>query len=195
MDFLITHFAAIVFYSVAVLTVAGAIGVVTFRSPVHSALSLLWTFVMVAVLFVMRQAEFLAAVQLLVYGGGIMVLFLFVIMLVNVHDLDQEEPLVPQLVLPAVLGGLVFGILVAVNILLGRLGPVGADADALRTLVDASGETVVAGNTEAVGMLLYQKFLVPFEVVSLVLLVAMIGAVVLALRHRRESPQEEGAES
>ncbi len=192
MDFLITHFAAVVFYTVAALTVAGAIGVVTFRSPVHSALSLLWTFVMVAVLFVMRQAEFLAAVQLLVYGGGIMVLFLFVIMLVNVHDLNQEEPLVPQLVLPAVLGSLAFGILVAVNILLGRLGAVGADADALRRI---PGESGVAGNTEAVGMLLYQKYLVPFEVVSVILLVAMIGAVVLAMRQHREEPQKGEWES
>jgi NADH-quinone oxidoreductase subunit J len=87
MDFLVANFGAILFYVVATITVAAAVGVVTLRNPVHAAVSLLLTFLMVAVLFVMSHAEFLAAVQVLVYAGGIMVLYLFVIMLARIKDL------------------------------------------------------------------------------------------------------------
>ena len=78
---------------VAVITVAAAVGVVTLRNPVHAAVSLLLTFVMVAVLFIMNHAEFLAAVQVLVYAGGIMVLYLFVIMLVRISGYRTREGL------------------------------------------------------------------------------------------------------
>jgi NADH-quinone oxidoreductase subunit J len=70
MDFLIANFGAILFYVVAAITVAAAVAVVAFRNPIHSAVALLLTFVMVAVLFILRHAEFLAAVQVLVYAGG-----------------------------------------------------------------------------------------------------------------------------
>ena len=91
MDFLVTHFAELLFYVFAALAVAGGIGVVAFKSPVHSALSLLSTFLVVAVLFLLQHAEFVAAVQVMVYAGGIMVLFLFVMMLVNVRSLRPEN--------------------------------------------------------------------------------------------------------
>ncbi len=185
MDFLVTHFAALMFYALAVLTVIGAVGVVVLRNPVHSALSLLWTFLMVAALFVLRNAEFLAAVQILVYAGGILVLFLFVIMLVNVKRVRPDSAFLSRLAPAAVLGGVLMGGFMALAVLLGTLGPVGADPAALR---EVGGEVV--GNTQAVGWLLYRQYLVPFEVVSVVLLVAMIGAIVFgrrdpALEHRR----------
>ena len=91
MEFLTAHFATILFYVLAGLTVAGGIGVISFKNPVHSALSLLGTFLMVAALFVLQHAEFLAAVQVLVYAGGILVLFLFVIMLVNIRRMQLQQ--------------------------------------------------------------------------------------------------------
>jgi NADH-quinone oxidoreductase subunit J len=187
MDFLVANFAEIVFYVIAVLTVAGGVGVLVFKSPVHAALSLLFTFVMVAVLFVLRHAEFLAAVQVLVYGGGIMVLFLFVIMLVNVKGLDAETVFLSGVAPLAIVGGVLLGVLIAFALVFGVWAAGGGDGSALRTL---DGEEI--GNTEAIGSVLYIKYLVPFEVVSVVLLVAMIGAIVFG---RRAAALESGGEA
>jgi len=183
MDFIVVHFEQIVFYVLAALTVAGAIGVITLKSPVHAALSLLWSFLMVAALFVLRQAEFLAAVQILVYAGGIMVLFLFVIMLVNVKGLHAESVFLSRIGPLAVMGGVLVGALLSVALLLGVL----AASPAGPGLATVAGEH--AGNTQAVGTALYTKYLVPFEVVSVVLLVAMIGAIIFG----RKDPEMEGS--
>jgi NADH-quinone oxidoreductase subunit J len=173
MDFLVANFAEILFYALAALTIAGGVGVIALRNPVHAALCLLWTFLMVAALFVLRHAEFLAAVQVLVYAGGIMVLFLFVIMLVNIRGIAPETVFLSQLGPLAIVAGVLVGALVAIAILLGVLATGSGDVAALQQV---GGETV--GNTEAVAMVLYTKYLVPFEVVSVVLLVAMIGAII-----------------
>ncbi len=182
MDFLLAHSAEIIFYGLAALTILGALGVVVLKSPVHSALSLLWTFLMVAALFILRHAEFLAAVQVLVYGGGIMVLFLFVIMLVNVHKMPVEAAFLGRVAPWAVLGGVLLGSLIALGVMLGTMATGGGDLDALRTITAADGAAMVAGNTEAVGLTLYTTYLVPFEIVSVVLLVAMVGAIVFGRR-------------
>jgi NADH-quinone oxidoreductase subunit J len=178
MDFLVANFETVVFYTLAILTVVGGVGVIALRNPVHAALSLLWTFLMVAALFVLRHAEFLAAVQVLVYAGGIMVLFLFVIMLVNVRGITPDTVFLSQLGPVAVLAGVLIGTLLAAVILLGVLaaGPPG-DPAALRTVGEET-----PGNTEAVAMVLSTSYLVPFEVVSVVLLVAMIGAIIFGRR-------------
>ena len=178
MAFLVAHFAQIVFYVLALLTVLGGIGVVTFKNPVHSALSLLGTFLMVAGLFVLRHAEFLAAVQVLVYAGGIMVLFLFVIMLVNVKRVQPETAFLSAQAPVAVLGGVLMGLLIAFGLLAGKLAAAAGGSPAALQTVDGK----VLGNTEAVGWLLYRQYLVPFEIVSVVLLVAMIGAIVFGLK-------------
>jgi len=179
MDFLITHFAAILFYVFAGLTILGSIGVVTLKNPVHAALSLLGTFFMVAVLFVMRHAEFLAAVQVLVYAGGIMVLFLFVIMLVNVKGFNADRAFLSHLMPIALVGVVLLGALLSAGVLLGVLAIGDGNFAALNTV---DGQQL--GNTETVGMELYTRYLVPFEVVSVVLLVAMIGAIVFGRRDR-----------
>ncbi len=189
MEFLIANFGAILFYLVAALAVAGAVGVVAFRSPVHAALALLETFVMVAVLFILRHAEFLAAVQVLVYVGGIMVLYLFVIMLVKVKDLRPEDAFLSGIAPLAVLGGVLLGALLAAAILLGTMAAGDGAAAALQAIGD---ETV--GNTEAVGWLLYTTYLVPFEVISVALLVAMIGAIVFGRRDAALTDPGEGVE-
>ena len=182
MDWLLSNFSAIVFYFAAALAVLGAIGVIWFRHPVHAALSLLMTFLAVAGLFILARAEFLAAVQILVYAGGVIVLFLFVIMLVNVRSLPREDQYLGRLVPAAVvLGGLLVAVL-AVGLWAGWQG---APADGA-ALVSVEGS--FAGNTEAVGWMLYRQFLLPFEVASVILLVAMVGAIVLGRkgRQRRE---------
>lgn len=179
MDFLVTHFVEIMFYLFAAMAVAGSIGVVTLKNPVHAALSLLATFFVVAVLFVLRHAEFLAAVQIMVYAGGIMVLFLFVIMLARVHGLSADQAYLSHLVPVAVVAGVLVTALIAAGILLGVVATGDGDTSALRAV-----DGVEVGNTEAVGMVLYTKYLVPFEVVSVVLLVAMIGAIVFGRRDR-----------
>jgi NADH-quinone oxidoreductase subunit J len=189
MDFLIENFGAITFYVVAALTVAGGVGVIAFKSPVHSALALLGTFVMVAVLFVLKHAEFLAAVQVLVYAGGIMVLYLFVIMLVRVKELRAEDVFLSGIAPLAILGGVLLGALIAIGIVLGSMAAGGGDAAALQMV---NGTTI--GNTEAVGWELYTRYLVPFEIVSVVLLVAMIGAIVFGRRDAALSGGE-GAQS
>jgi NADH-quinone oxidoreductase subunit J len=184
MDYLVANFGTIFFYLVAALTMAGAVGVIVARNPVHSALCLLWTFFMVAVLFILRHAELLAAVQVLVYAGGIMVLYLFVIMLARVKNLRPDEVFLSGIAPLAVVGGVLIGALLSIGILLGTIAG-GGDAAALASF---GGESV--GNTEAVGMVLYTRYLVPFEVVSVVLLVAMIGAIVFG---RRDPVADSGA--
>jgi NADH-quinone oxidoreductase subunit J len=178
MGWFVVHFAQIVFYCLAACAVAGAVGVIGFRSPVNAALSLLGTFLAVAGLFVLMHAEFLAAVQILVYAGGIMVLFLFVIMLVNVRTVPQEPQYLSRLVPVAVgLGGLL-AVLVGVGLWAAAQGSA-VDSAALRQV-----QGLPLGNTEAVGWNLYRDYLLPFEVVSIVLLVAMIGAIVMGRKEK-----------
>ena len=174
MSFLLANGPAILFYVLAVVAVVGALGVVTLRNPMYGAVALLTTFLAVAALFILQHAEFLAAVQIFVYGGGILVLFLFVIMLMNLQRLPAEERYVegaPFALAVVVLLGIMLGIL------LGAARFVGAASDpsALKTV-----EGQVVGNTEAVAAVLYRNYLLPFEIASVFLLVAMIGAVVLA---------------
>ncbi|HEY4641601.1 MAG TPA: NADH-quinone oxidoreductase subunit J [Thermoanaerobaculia bacterium] len=184
-----------VFLIIGTIAVASSILVISMRNPVHSALFLLLTFLCVAVLFVMKSAEFVAAVQVLVYAGGIMVLFLFVVMLINVRHLPDEKVLSNFWK-----GGFAVG--AGVLILLATIVRPGVYHD---ERMDKSRLTHVSeriwteshktpgkyvyrrvsrtnANSEAVGMALYQTYLVPFEVASLFLLVAMIGAIVIGKR-------------
>ena len=187
----------VVFLIVGTLAVASSILVIAMRNPVHSALFLLLTFLCVAILFVLKAAEFVAAVQVLVYAGGIMVLFLFVVMLINVRHLPDER------VLSAFWkGGLAVGlglfILFAAIVRPGVYAEEKANKRALMTYkterVDEQGKRVVrshrAGNSEAVGMTLYRDYLVPFEVASLFLLVAMIGAIIIGKRELLAEEEE-----
>src|SRR5918992_6350313 len=122
MEFLTAHGADLLFYVFGILALAGAIGVVAMRNPMYGAISLLLTFLAVAALFLLRHAEFLAIVQIFVYGGGIMVLFLFVIMLVNLHRLRETTKYDRQTPLAAVLGLVLVALFVTVLALAG-FGP------------------------------------------------------------------------
>ena len=185
MDWFVAHFALIVFYAVGAVAVAGAVGVVAFRNPVHAALSLLATFLAVAALFVVQHAEFLAVVQILVYAGGVMVLFLFVIMLVNVGRIPEEPQYLRRLAPVAVIVAAVLAVLVGTGVWsVAQHGLASTSA-----LVDVNGKAL--GNTEAVGWSLYRQYLLPFEVVSVVLLVAMIGAIVMGRKELGRTPKED----
>jgi len=177
--------ALFLFWILGAVVVIGAVGVIVMRQPVHSALFLLLSFVAMAGLFVLANAEFLAAVQILVYAGGIMVLFLFTIMLVNVRR-QAKEPFLHRQAVVATLFGLAFyavvgGLLVGEAKKLESLGAAGAVDPARLAAVTIAG-VKVAGNSQAVGWALYREYFLPFEVASVFLLVAMIGAVVLGKR-------------
>jgi NADH-quinone oxidoreductase subunit J len=161
----------------AVVAVIGAICVILARNPVHSALFLLLTFLCVAGIFFLEEAEFVGAVQILVYAGGIMVLFLFVIMLVNVQRLGHSDPYHRQIVGAAVVAFLL-NVLFDAFLVIHPVEPGAAfDPAAFRNVGGR-----LAGNTQAVASSLYQDYLLPFEIASIFLLVAMIGAVVLGRR-------------
>jgi NADH-quinone oxidoreductase subunit J len=181
--------------------VFGAVGVVAMRQPVHSALFLLLSFLGVAALFVTAHAEFLAAVQILVYAGGIMVLFLFTIMLVNIRRTAGEPFVHTQAGAGLVAGFLILAIVggtVVASTRVRSLSDLGAPASPNRLSSTSITRTVtqvvdgkrvtrdvtedVAGNSQAVAWGLYRDYLLPFEVASVFLLVAMIGAVVLGKR-------------
>jgi NADH-quinone oxidoreductase subunit J len=166
----------IVFYALAALTVLGAIGVVTRRNVVHSAILLIATLMGVAGIYLVLEAEFLAAVQVLVYAGGVMVLFLFVIMLVDLEQRGKPPAGKRRLSRTTIVGGAVLSVL-----LLGLLLSVFA-GQALGPASPGAGEVLRenGGNLGAVAMSMFRFYLVPFELASILLLVAMVGAVVLA---------------
>ena len=190
-----------IFWLFAVIVTVGAVGVVAMRQPVHSAICLLLSFLGVAGLFVLAHAEFLAAVQILVYAGGIMVLFLFTIMLVNVRraagvpyvHTQAGAGLLAGFLLLAIVGGSVVA-----SSRVRELSGAGDLADPARLattsitrnvteVVDGKKVStpvteIVTGNSQAVAWGLYRDYLLPFEVASVFLLVAMIGAVVLGKR-------------
>ncbi len=163
---------AIAFYTLAAFVLGFAVLVVSTKDTVHSVLFLVLDFLFVAALYVLLGAPFLAAIQVLVYAGGIVVLYLFVVMLVNLKR-PPEAYQDPQR--RTKLG---FGLAAAV---LAEIGAITA-FDYARPAPAISTALPVQGNTEEVGWLLYTSYLIPFEVASMLLLVAMIGAIVLAKR-------------
>jgi len=157
----------VVFWILAVPLLVAAAGVVVARSPVSAAMSLIAAFFFMAGIYVLLTAHLLAFLQVLVYAGAIMVVFLFVIMLLTVADQQFERAKVRFIQVAGVVG--VLGLLAVVISAIRELGPtpmrpVGADF----------------GTVKAVGHILYTQYLLPFEATSLLLLVAIVGAVVVA---------------
>ena len=169
---------AVIFFIFAALALAGALGVVLARNPVHSALLLVVTLVSVAVFFVMQQAHLLAAVQVIVYAGAIVVLFLFVIMLLGVDKEETlEEPLRFQRPAALALGLIVVAELI---FLAGHHWATGAKAPSHFAL--KGGGVALGNNVERVARVLFTDFLWPFEITAGLLVVAVVGSVVLARR-------------
>ena len=165
---------AIAFYTLSAFVLLFAVLVVSTKDTVHSVLFLVLDFLFVAALYVLLGAEFLAAIQVLVYAGGIVVLYLFVVMLVNLKRPPEahEDPHRRT--------KLGFGLSAAVLVELGAIVGYGYVTPASSR--PAAAALPVSGNTEQVGWLLYTSYLIPFEIASMLLLVAMIGAIVLAKR-------------
>jgi NADH-quinone oxidoreductase subunit J len=167
---------AIAFYTLAALILGFAVMVVTTKDTVHSVLYLVLDFLFVAALYVLLNAPFLAVIQILVYAGGIVVLYLFVVMLVNL----KRPPEVHQD--PSRRTRLGLALSVAVLVELGIIAGYGYVRPAGPSPASVAAAMPVSGNTEEVGWLLYTSYLIPFEIASMLLLVAMIGAIVLAKR-------------
>jgi NADH-quinone oxidoreductase subunit J len=161
---------AIAFYALSALILGFAIMVVTARDTVHCVLFLVMDFLFVAALYAMLGAEFLAVIQILVYAGGIVVLYLFVVMLVNLKRQPEAHSD------PRRRTGLGFAL---AAIVLAQVAAIAVWGGNSVTAAPPSAEVAALGNTEQVGQLLYTNYLIPFEVASILLLVAMIGAIVL----------------
>ena len=162
------------FYYMAAASVASALLAVTRKNPVHSMLWVLALFLHVAGIFLLLGAEFLAAVQVIVYAGAILIFYLFVVMLLDLPDEEARPRFGAHWPLAAAVG-LCFAALAW----LARVGA-GVAPVAARAAVESSPQ----GSLSAVGMALFGPFTLPFEMVSLVLLAAIIGAIVLARRRR-----------
>jgi NADH-quinone oxidoreductase subunit J len=161
----------IFFYTFALITLVGAVLTITRRSAVHSAISLIVSLAGVAGLFLLQQAEFLFAVQIILYVGGIMLLFLFVIMLVNLDESVKQRQFNKMwwlaLASAAAVGAEVFYML--------RKG-----AAAFQLARPAEAPPATTGNVQQIADVLFSRYLLPFEVASILLLVAIVGSVVMA---------------
>ena len=168
---------AIAFYLLAVATVVAGLLVVSAKNPVHSVLFLITAFFSAAGLFVLLGAEFLAMLLIVVYVGAVAVLFLFVVMMLDVDFAELRQGFAQYLPI----GSLVAGVLTIETIMVAV--KVATDGAAAK-LTGPMASPVGVPNTEAIGRVLYTDYIFFFQLAGLVLLVAMIGAIVLTLRHK-----------
>jgi NADH-quinone oxidoreductase subunit J len=170
---------AITFWILAPIAMAGAIGMVLARNAVHSALSLVATMMCLGLFYIVEQGPFLGLVQIIVYTGAIMILFLFVLMLIGRDSSDSLVETLRGQRVAAILVGIAFGLLVAVG--LGR-------AFTNRPPKNLAGPNANNGNVDSIANLLFSQYLLAFELTSALLIVAAIGAMVLA-HIERETPK------
>lgn len=178
---------AIFFYLFATITVASAFMVISSRNPVHSVLFLILAFVNAAGLFMLTGAEFLALLLIVVYVGAVAVLFLFVVMMLDVDFVELREGFLQYLPI----GGLVgFIVLAELLMVLGSwvIAP-GAVSSGTQPIPEMAGPDGVS-NIQAIGQILYTKYIFFFQIAGLILLVAMIGAIVLTL-HRKPNVRRQ----
>ncbi len=180
----------LVFAAAAAVILIGAIGVVTSRNPVHAALSLVMTLFGVAVLFIEQQADFLAAVQIIVYAGAIVVLFLFVIMFLGVDRREdiETEPLAGQRPLAFVLSGITLAGLLAMA---ATAHWVTGAHQVVGPIQGHISDATSSGEPAQLGKQLFTTYLFAFEATAALLVIAVVGAVVLA----RRPPVAEHAEA
>jgi len=168
---------AIAFYLLAAVTIVSAFCVVSARNPVHSVLFLILSFFSAAGLFVLLGAEFLAMLLVVVYVGAVAVLFLFVVMMLDVDFASLRQGFARYMPLGALVAGVLAFEMVAVSATVASKGAAAANADPQASLGQLS-------NTETIGQVLYTHYAYFFQAAGLVLLVAMIGAITLTLRHK-----------
>jgi NADH-quinone oxidoreductase subunit J len=168
--------ATIAFYLFSSVLIAAALMVVSARNPVHSVLFLILTFFNAAALFVLLGAEFLAMVLIIVYVGAVAVLFLFVVMMLDIDFVELRQGFLTYVPIGLLIGT----VLLAELVILGSAWAVAPAAQSMHRNPIPTDMT----NTEALGRVLYTKYVHVFQGAGMVLLVAMIGAIVLTLRHR-----------
>jgi NADH-quinone oxidoreductase subunit J len=168
----------LLFYGFGLVLLAAALGVITLRNPVHSALCLVLTFFTAAAIWLLVEAEFLAIVLILVYVGAVMVLFLFVVMMLDINIEELRSGFTKHfwlgLATAAVLAMEIIGVVVARGL--------GSNIDMKAGM--APTDAAVSNATE-LGTALYTRYIYPFELAAVLLLVAIIAAIVLTLRHRQ----------
>ncbi len=174
------NFADLAFYLYSSLTVAAALMVTLARNPVHSVLWLILTFLSAAGLFVLLGAEFVAMLLVIVYVGAVAVLFLFVVMMLDVDFARMKSEMAKYMPI-----GLLIGVIILLQLAFG-LGAWVTSEGAMGLHQAPAPDAAQVENTRALGMLLYDKYLYLFQLAGLILLVAMIGAIVLTLRHRKD---------
>jgi NADH-quinone oxidoreductase subunit J len=168
---------AIAFYLLAVATVVAGLLVVSAKNPVHSVLFLITAFFSAAGLFVLMGAEFLAMLLIVVYVGAVAVLFLFVVMMLDVDFAELRQGFAQYLPIGGLVGGILTLEMIFVAATVAANGAAGKNAAPMASPLGVP-------NTEAIGRVLYTDYIFFFQLAGLVLLVAMIGAIVLTLRHK-----------
>ena len=171
------EFEKIIFYFFAAILVFAAFRVITARNPVHSAMYLVLAFFTSAALWIMLEAEFLAITLVLVYVGAVMVLFLFVVMMLDINLTPLREGFIKYLPV-----GAIVAILIVIEMAIVLTGNFGADQ-----VSEPERHGVEYSNTEAIGNVLYTDYLYPFEIAAVILLVAMVAAISLTMRKRPDT--------
>jgi len=166
---------SLVFYFFATLTIIAAGAVITARNPVHAALSLVLTFFSSAFIWMLLEAEFLAITLVLVYVGAVMVLFLFVVMMLDINIARIREGFIKFLPVGIALALIMFGLIYYV---------VSGDQFSLESMAAPVAKAADYSNTKALGMVLYTEYVFAFEIAAVILLVAIIAAISLTLRRR-----------
>ena len=174
-------FIDLVFYFFSGLLILAALGVITSRNPVHSALSLVLAFFSCAAIWLLLEAEFLGIVLVLVYVGAVMVLFLFVVMMLDINIEEMRKGFVRYLPV-----GILVALILAAQ-MIWVVGPVGPDVLGDESLNQAVRHGADYSNTKELGRILYTDYVLPFEIASIILLVAIVAAISLTLRRRRHT--------
>jgi NADH-quinone oxidoreductase subunit J len=170
--------AALFFYLFAAVAIAAAVMVISARNPVHSVLYLILAFFNGAGLFILLGAEFLAFILVIVYVGAVAVLFLFVVMMLDVDFAELRQGMLTYMPVGATIGLI---LLVELALVLGTWT---ITPEALQLVAAPTPDAAAVTNTEALGRILYTRYIYFFQAAGMILLVAMIGAIVLTLRHR-----------
>ena len=172
------------FYLFSVVLLFAAFRVITARNPVHAVLHLILAFSQAAAIWLLLKAEFLAIVLVLVYLGAVMVLFLFVVLMLDIHIDTIRKGFWKHFPLAAFVGALI-ALEMAAVVIGGFRGM--DEPKAAAVVLDAAGQVVPYSNAKALGKLLYTEYLYPVEIAAVILLVAMVAAIALTLRQRKDT--------